>query len=209
MSETSLLYLCNVHSPFLSPSCPSFFVGTTGPPKAVMISHDNVTWTAKVCHAFFILSSPLSLISLSAPPHPFRYSLFPVEHRGPLLRPEPQGSYHLLPPHVPRCCTAVRHPRTHLPRYVQDIDISPSAGILIQSVLLFDSTILLSRLGCSVYFCQPDALKGSLTVTMREVRPTLFFSVPRVWEKIQEKMVQMGRQTTGIKKVKSMTDCSF
>jgi hypothetical protein len=52
-----------------------------------------------------------------------------------------------------------------------------------------------------VYFCQPDALKGSLTVTMREVRPTLFFSVPRVWEKIQEKMAEMGRKTTGIKKV--------
>jgi long-chain-fatty-acid--CoA ligase ACSBG len=52
-----------------------------------------------------------------------------------------------------------------------------------------------------VYFCQPDALKGSLTVTMREVRPTLFFSVPRVWEKIQEKMVGMGREITGVKKV--------
>jgi long-subunit acyl-CoA synthetase (AMP-forming) len=44
-------------------------------------------------------------------------------------------------------------------------------------------------------------LQGTLTVTMREVRPTMFFSVPRVWEKIQEKMMQMGRQTTGIKKV--------
>ena len=55
--------------------------------------------------------------------------------------------------------------------------------------------------GCAVYFCQPDALKGSLTVTMREVRPTLFFSVPRVWEKIQEKMVGMGREITGVKKV--------
>ena len=64
------------------------------------------------------------------------------------------------------------------------------------SALLFNSFS-----GCAVYFCQPDALKGSLTVTMREVRPTLFFSVPRVWEKIQEKMVQMGRQTTGVKKV--------
>jgi long-chain-fatty-acid--CoA ligase ACSBG len=55
-------------------------------------------------------------------------------------------------------------------------------------------------LGACTYFCQPDALKGSLTVTMREVRPTIFFGVPRVWEKIQEKLVQMGRATTGVKK---------
>lgn len=54
--------------------------------------------------------------------------------------------------------------------------------------------------GCCTYFCQPDALKGTLTVTMREVRPTIFFGVPRVWEKIQEKMVQLGRATTGLKK---------
>jgi long-chain-fatty-acid--CoA ligase ACSBG len=40
-------------------------------------------------------------------------------------------------------------------------------------------------LGGSVYFAQPDALKGSLGVTMKEVRPTFFFGVPRVWEKIQ------------------------
>ena len=67
--------------------------------------------------------------------------------------------------------------------------------------LLCSALLFISLSGCAVYFCQPDALKGSLTVTMREVRPTLFFSVPRVWEKIQEKMVQMGRQTTGVKKV--------
>eukprot|EP00981_Chlorochromonas_danica_P012255 scaffold4731_cov175-Ochromonas_danica.AAC.1 len=53
-------------------------------------------------------------------------------------------------------------------------------------------------LGASVYFAQPDALKGSLTVTLKEVRPTFFFGVPRVWEKVQEKMAAMGRANTGI-----------
>lgn len=36
-----------------------------------------------------------------------------------------------------------------------------------------------------IYFAQPDALKGSLIETMREVRPTLFLGVPRVWVKLK------------------------
>ena len=31
----------------------------------------------------------------------------------------------------------------------------------------------------SVYFAQPDALKGSIEQTLREVKPTLFFGPPR------------------------------
>ncbi|XP_032780235.2 long-chain-fatty-acid--CoA ligase ACSBG2 [Daphnia magna] len=54
--------------------------------------------------------------------------------------------------------------------------------------------------GGTVYFAQPDVLKGSLAETLREVRPTTFFGVPRVWEKIFEKMQAIGKQTTGIKK---------
>lgn len=36
--------------------------------------------------------------------------------------------------------------------------------------------------------------------TLREVRPTCFFGVPRVWEKVYEKMQAIGKQTQGIKK---------
>ena len=46
-------------------------------------------------------------------------------------------------------------------------------------------------LGSSTYFAQPDALKGSLTVTLKEIHPTFFFGVPRVWEKIQGMLVGM------------------
>ena len=43
-------------------------------------------------------------------------------------------------------------------------------------------------------------LQGSLVETLREVRPTTFFGVPRVWEKIHEKMLQVGKTTRGVKK---------
>jgi long-chain-fatty-acid--CoA ligase ACSBG len=42
--------------------------------------------------------------------------------------------------------------------------------------------------GIQVFFASPDALQGSLVETLKEVRPTFFFSVPRVWEKLEERM---------------------
>jgi long-chain-fatty-acid--CoA ligase ACSBG len=112
--------------------------GTTGPPKAVMLSHDNVCWTVKN-----LIDTYLDM--------------------------------------------------NHTDRIVSYLPLSHIAGQVIDIHAPM-------YLGACTYFCQPDALKGSLSVTLRDVRPSIFFGVPRVWEKIQEKMVQMGRESTGIKK---------
>ncbi|XP_022106197.1 long-chain-fatty-acid--CoA ligase ACSBG2-like isoform X2 [Acanthaster planci] len=64
---------------------------------------------------------------------------------------------------------------------------------------LFDIYIPLVTSG-AVYFAQPDALKGTLVNTLREVRPTGFIGVPRVWEKIQEKLKSIGANNSGLKK---------
>ena len=55
------------------------------------------------------------------------------------------------------------------------------------------------NVGATVYFAQPDALKGSLTTSLKEVRPTLFFGVPRVWEKIEEALKKAISGMTGTK----------
>ncbi len=108
--------------------------GTTGNPKAVMISHDNITWTSKSAYTAlgggeddqFISYLPLSHIAEQI-----------VSLHGPML----VGA-----------CTA----------FAESIE----------------------KLGDN----------------LREIRPTIFLAVPRVWEKIQAKMVQAGSQNPWLKK---------
>lgn len=52
----------------------------------------------------------------------------------------------------------------------------------------------------TVTFAKPDALKGTLVNTLRETRPTVFLGVPRVWEKFQEKMLEIGQSGGCVKK---------
>ena len=41
---------------------------------------------------------------------------------------------------------------------------------------------------CELYFAKPDALQGTIMETILWARPTVFFAVPRIWEKFEEKL---------------------
>ncbi|XP_048887296.1 long-chain-fatty-acid--CoA ligase ACSBG1 isoform X2 [Brienomyrus brachyistius] len=103
--------------------------GTTGKPKGVMLSHDNITWTA------------------------FQASRMGDMQPGD-VRQEAVVSY---------------LPLSHIAAQIYDLWTGIQWGEL-------------------VYFAQPDALKGSLVSTLKEVHPTSHMGVPRVWEKMMEKI---------------------
>lgn len=54
-------------------------------------------------------------------------------------------------------------------------------------------------LAATVHFADPSALKGTLVNTLVAVQPTIFLAVPRVWEKIYEKMQEKARSNGAIK----------
>ncbi|XP_018018310.1 long-chain-fatty-acid--CoA ligase ACSBG2 isoform X2 [Hyalella azteca] len=112
--------------------------GTTGPPKGVMLSHDNIVFTA--------LS--MSVMLKMTPGSEIVVSYLPLSH---------------------------------------------------VAAQLADIYMTMINAG-TAYFAQPDALKGSLVNTLKEVRPTAFLGVPRVWEKIYERMMDVGRKTKGLKR---------
>ncbi|XP_033997075.1 long-chain-fatty-acid--CoA ligase ACSBG1 [Trematomus bernacchii] len=115
--------------------------GTTGKPKGVMLSHDNITWTAN--HA--------SRVGEMQPADTQQESLV---------------SY---------------LPLSHIAAQIYDM----WTGIQWAEL---------------VYFAQPDALKGSLITTLQEVCPTSHMGVPRVWEKMMEKIKQAISECGYVKK---------
>ncbi|MCB9730397.1 MAG: AMP-binding protein [Deltaproteobacteria bacterium] len=108
--------------------------GTTGPPKAVMISHDNITFVAQ-CVSDLVSGGPDDVM----------LSYLPLSH------------------------------------------------IAEQAITLHGPMWM----GATTYFAESLDLLGD---NLREVRPTVFLGVPRVWEKIQAKMVAAGKQNSPLKK---------
>lgn len=137
-------FLFQVLAARLKPQAPNhcctliYTSGTTGNPKGVMLSHDNLTWTAKATADFVGLRFAEEVI----------VSYLPLSHVA-----------------------------------AQIVDIFGTIDACME-----------------VYFAQPDALKGTLGETLREARPTVFLGVPRVWEKMMEKMVAFGRTLSSTKK---------
>lgn len=71
----------------------------------------------------------------------------------------------------------------------------PLSHIAAQAIDIYCAILV----GGTVYFASPDALKGALTQTLKDVRPTFFFGVPRVWEKVQEGITKIMKNLTGVK----------
>ena len=54
--------------------------------------------------------------------------------------------------------------------------------------------------GATTCFADSNALKGTLVENIKYYKPTRFLGVPRVWEKIEEKIKLAGKDTKGLKR---------
>lgn len=55
-------------------------------------------------------------------------------------------------------------------------------------------------IAAEIYFAPPEALKGNLVETLKEVMPHRILGVPRVWEKMCEKLKEAERDMTPLKR---------
>jgi long-chain-fatty-acid--CoA ligase ACSBG len=59
---------------------------------------------------------------------------------------------------------------------------------------------------CTCHFARPDVLKGTLSLTLKAARPTLFLGVPRVWEKIVEGIKEKAKAAPAVGMKKKLID---
>jgi len=84
-------------------------------------------------------------------------------------------------------------------RILSYLPLSHVAGMLVDIILPIQVTSM--RAPVELWFARVYDLKaGSLGDRLRACRPTLFLGVPRVWEKVAEKLKAVGAATKGLKK---------
>ena len=108
--------------------------GTTGDPKGVMISHDNLTWTART-----------------------------------IVDAVEGCSNDFLVSYLPLCHIAEQIMSVHAPMFM----------------------------GACTWFAESIDKLGD---NLRELRPTIFVGVPRVWEKMQAKMMAAGSESSPLRR---------
>jgi len=85
-------------------------------------------------------------------------------------------------------------------RVLSYLPLSHVAGMLVDIVIPMYMTAKRPGWSCA-FFARPYDLKaGSVGDRLRAVQPTMFLGVPRVWEKISEKLKAIGAKTKGLKK---------
>ena len=82
-----------------------------------------------------------------------------------------------------------------IPRKSKILSYLPTSHI---ASLSLDVFIVFINGGCT-YFCGQDALKGNLGWYLQSVRPNVFLGVPRIYEKIQDKIETQLKESNFIK----------
>ncbi|XP_065207667.1 long-chain-fatty-acid--CoA ligase ACSBG2-like isoform X2 [Planococcus citri] len=114
-----------------------FTSGTTGLAKGVMLSHDNIVFTAKAIHGLVNFKEKCERV----------LTYLPLSH-------------------------------------------------IAEQIIL----CLTLQIGGTIYFADANVLKGTLIDNLKAVKPTIFFGVPRIWEKIKEGIEAKVKSAPVIKK---------
>lgn len=85
-------------------------------------------------------------------------------------------------------------------RILSYLPLSHVAGMMVD--IIAPMYVTASRVGwCEAWFARPyDLSAGTVKSRLQAVKPTMFLGVPRVWEKIADKMKLIGATITGFKK---------
>lgn len=186
-----------------------FTSGTTGNPKAVMISHDNITWTASSIADMLRLKAGreagVSYLPLSHIAAQMLDIIAPMSHGGCVWFARPDALKGTLfatlkevrPTYVtrPAACATAGAPAA----------ITPSTS----GPCFWCYMLLPCRHYCWLYlpfFCiSLFSSASSIWLLYCYATPSFaprryFLGVPRVWEKLQEAMMALGAKTKGAKK---------